>query len=45
MGAKTSRLLKNPLRTQAFRLARNLGVILKVCVHPSKNCNDEFGPA
>ncbi|WP_198588797.1 type 2 periplasmic-binding domain-containing protein [Alloalcanivorax mobilis] len=40
-----NRLLKNPLRAQAFRLARNPGAVLKMCVHPSKNCNDEYGPA
>jgi hypothetical protein len=37
--------VKNPLPAQAFRLARNLGAILKVCVHPSRNCNNEYGPA
>ncbi len=37
--------LKNSLRTQSFRLVRNLGAILKVYVHPSKKRNNECGPA
>ena len=37
--------LNNSLRTQSFRLVRNLGALLKVYVHPSKKCNNECGPA
>ena len=37
--------LNNSLHAQSFRLVRNLGTILKVYVHPSRNCNDEYGPA
>jgi hypothetical protein len=37
--------LENPLRTQAFRLVRNQGALLKAGSVPSKNRNDEAGPA
>ena len=37
--------LNNSLRTQSFRLVRNLGALLKVYVHPSKKRNNECGPA
>jgi len=37
--------LNNSLRTQSFRLVRNLGAFLKVYVHPSKKRNNECGPA
>jgi|GEM_PF-5211983 len=40
-----SRLLNNPLRTQAFRLVRNRGALLKACAHTSKRGNDDCGPA
>ena len=44
-GAILGRLLKSPLRTQSFRLVRNLGALLKVYVDPSKKRNNECGPA
>ena len=40
-----NRLLKSPLHAQSFRLVRNLGAMLTVCVHPSRHCNNECGPA
>jgi len=37
--------LKNSLHAQSFRLVHNLGAILKVYVDPSRNCDNECGPA
>ena len=37
--------LHNSLHAQSFRLVRNLGAIVKVCVDPSRNCNNECGAA
>ena len=36
--------LDNSLHTQSFRVARNLGAILKVYVHLSKKRNNECEP-